>query len=45
MAGGLRSGISYCGATSIAEMQERCEFVRITAAGLAESGHHTISKM
>lgn len=45
MVGGLRSGISYCGATSIAEMQQVCEFVRVTPAGLIESGSHDIAKM
>lgn len=45
MVGGLRSGISYCGARNIVEMQERCEFVRITPAGLTESGSHDIAKM
>eukprot|EP01060_Flectonema_neradi_P033579 TRINITY_DN5677_c0_g1_i2.p1 TRINITY_DN5677_c0_g1~~TRINITY_DN5677_c0_g1_i2.p1 ORF type:complete len:529 (+),score=120.44 TRINITY_DN5677_c0_g1_i2:86-1588(+) len=45
MVGGLRSGISYCGASNIPEMQQMCDFVRITSAGLQESGHHDISKM
>eukprot|EP00756_Hemistasia_phaeocysticola_P035932 Hpha_TRINITY_DN16611_c6_g5::TRINITY_DN16611_c6_g5_i1::g.179710::m.179710/K00088/IMPDH, guaB; IMP dehydrogenase len=45
MVGGLRSGISYCGATSIQEMQQVCEFVRVTPAGLTESGAHDIAKM
>ncbi|KAJ9468829.1 GMP reductase [Diplonema papillatum] len=45
MVGGLRSGISYCGASNIDEMQEKCNFCRITAAGLHESGHHDISKL
>ncbi|MFH1683179.1 MAG: IMP dehydrogenase, partial [Candidatus Woesearchaeota archaeon] len=30
---GLKSGISYCGARNIQEMQEKAEFVRITSAG------------
>eukprot|EP01059_Diplonema_ambulator_P013411 TRINITY_DN23932_c0_g1_i1.p1 TRINITY_DN23932_c0_g1~~TRINITY_DN23932_c0_g1_i1.p1 ORF type:complete len:511 (+),score=215.85 TRINITY_DN23932_c0_g1_i1:38-1534(+) len=45
MVGGLRSGMSYCGASNLAEMQRNCDFVRITAAGLHESGHHDIAKM
>lgn len=45
MVGGLRSGISYCGATSIEEMQQVCEFIRVTPAGLIESGAHDIAKM
>ena len=35
--GGLRSGMGYVGARSIAEMQEKAHFVRITGAGLRES--------
>ena len=34
---GLKSGISYCGARDIKEMQEKAEFVRITSAGWEES--------
>ncbi len=35
---GLRSGISYCGARNISEMQTNAEFMRITSAGWHESG-------
>ncbi|MFH1212073.1 MAG: IMP dehydrogenase [Candidatus Woesearchaeota archaeon] len=38
--GGLRSGISYCGARNIKEMQKNAEFVRITNAGMKESLPH-----
>ncbi|MFC1686822.1 IMP dehydrogenase [Nanoarchaeota archaeon] len=34
---GIKSGISYCGAHNIKEMQEKAEFVRITSAGWKES--------
>jgi IMP dehydrogenase len=34
---GLKSGISYCGARNIREMQENAEFVQITASGWEES--------
>jgi IMP dehydrogenase len=34
---GVQSGISYCGARNIAEMQENAEFIEITAAGFEES--------
>ena len=40
--GGLRSGLSYAGATSIAALQENAEFVRITPAGVRESGPHDV---
>ena len=38
LVGGLRSGLSYCGAKTINEMQQNAEFVRITTAGYIESG-------
>ncbi len=34
---GLQSGISYCGARDIKEMQANAEFIQITAAGWEES--------
>jgi len=38
--GGLRSGMSYCGAFDIKQLQERAEFVKITTAGWNESIPH-----
>ena len=35
--GGLRSGMGYCGAHNITEMQENARFIEITNAGLKES--------
>jgi IMP dehydrogenase len=40
--GGLRSGLSYAGATSIAALQANAEFIRITPAGVRESGPHDV---
>lgn len=40
--GGLRSGLSYAGAASIAELWANAEFVRITSAGKSESGAHDV---
>ncbi len=40
--GGLRSGMGYCGAPSLAELRSRARFVRITAAGLQESHVHDV---
>ncbi|MEV6930812.1 IMP dehydrogenase [Dactylosporangium sp. NPDC051485] len=40
--GGLRSGMGYVGAPTIAEMHERARLIRITAAGLKESHPHDI---
>ncbi len=42
LVGGLRAGMGYCGAASIAELQEKARFVRITSAGLRESHPHDI---
>ena len=40
--GGLRAGMGYCGCATIAELQEKGQFVRITGAGLKESHPHDI---
>ncbi len=40
--GGLKSGMGYVGAKSIAELQEKARFLRITNSGLAESHPHDI---
>jgi IMP dehydrogenase len=42
LVGGLRSGLSYAGAATIAELWEHAEFVRITSAGKHESGAHDV---
>jgi IMP dehydrogenase len=42
LVGGLQSGMSYTGATSIPEFQEKAIFVRMTGAGLRESGAHDV---
>jgi IMP dehydrogenase len=41
--GGLRSGMGYCGANSLSDLQEKAEFVQITNAGLRESHPHDVS--
>jgi IMP dehydrogenase len=45
LVGGLRSGMSYAGATTIAELQQNAEFVRITPAGVRESGSHDVQRI
>lgn len=45
LVGGLRSGMSYCGARTIEEMHARARFIRMTGAGLRESASHDISKL
>lgn len=41
-AGGLRAGMGYIGTSTIARLQEKAEFVKISAAGLAESLSHGV---
>jgi IMP dehydrogenase len=45
LVGGLRSGMSYCGAKTIEEMQAKAEFIRITPAGYKESLPHDIERV
>jgi len=42
LVGGLRSGMGYCGCSTIAELQKKARFVRITSAGLRESHVHDV---
>ena len=42
LVGGLRSGMGYCGCRTIAELQERARFIRVTSAGLRESHVHDV---
>ncbi|MBI4440596.1 IMP dehydrogenase [Candidatus Woesearchaeota archaeon] len=41
--GGLRSGMSYCGAQTLEEMQEKAQFIKMSAAGLRESHPHDVN--
>jgi IMP dehydrogenase len=41
--GGLRAGMGYCGAGTVAALQEKAQFVRITNAGMLESHPHHIT--
>jgi IMP dehydrogenase len=42
LVGGLRQALFYVGAATVAELQERGQLIRITAAGLNESHPHDI---
>lgn len=42
LVGGLRSGLSYAGASSIEELHEQAEFIEISPAGLIESKPHDV---
>jgi len=42
LVGGLQSGMSYSGVHTLEEFQEKAIFVRMTGAGLKESGPHDV---
>ncbi len=42
LVGGLQSGMSYSGAVSLEDFQKKAIFVRMTGAGLRESGPHDV---
>ena len=42
LVGGLRSGMGYCGAANLGELQDRSKFIRISSAGLRESHVHDV---
>ena len=42
LVGGLQSGMSYSGAHSLEEFREKAIFVRVTGAGIRESGPHDV---
>lgn len=43
LVGGLRSGMGYLGAATVAELQKKARFVRITSQGLRESHVHDVA--
>jgi IMP dehydrogenase len=42
MVGGLKSGMGYCGCSTIADLQQKARFVRISGQGLRESHVHDV---
>lgn len=42
LVGGLRAGMGYCGCRTIAELQQRAGFLRVSPAGLRESHVHDV---
>ena len=42
LVGGIRSGLSYCGARTLTELQQNASFVRLTPAALKESYPHDV---
>ncbi|MBM3904623.1 MAG: IMP dehydrogenase [Thaumarchaeota archaeon] len=45
LSGGVRSGLSYCGAHTIPQMQQNAEFIKMSRAGFAESQPHDVDLM
>lgn len=45
LVGGLRSGMSYCGATTVAELRANARFIRMTDAGVRESNPHDVDAL
>jgi IMP dehydrogenase len=43
MVGGLRSGMGYCGAADLCQLQRDVSLMRITPAGLRESHPHDVT--
>jgi IMP dehydrogenase len=43
--GGLRAALGYCGCRTLAELQERGKFVRVSLAGLSEAHPHDVKIM
>jgi IMP dehydrogenase len=42
LVGGLKAGMGLCGCRTVAELQQKARFVRITQAGLRESHAHDV---
>ena len=42
LVGGVKSGMGYVGCATIAELQQKARFVRISGAGLRESHVHDV---
>ncbi len=42
MMGGIRSGLTYCGAQTIKELQRKAQFIEISSAALGESQPHIL---
>jgi IMP dehydrogenase len=43
--GGLRSGMSYCGATTLPELRRNARFMRVTDAGVREGMPHDVDTL
>ncbi len=45
LVGALKSGMSYCNAKTIADLQKNARFMKITAAGFRESKSHNVEEI
>ena len=45
LAGGLRSGMGYCGAKTIDELKRKAKFVQISGASLQENHPHDLQQV
>jgi len=45
LVGGVRSGMSYCGARTLAELRQNASFLRLTPAALKESYPHDVESI
>lgn len=43
--GGIRSGLTYCGASTIKDLQRKAQFMEITQAGRVEGTPHAIGRL
>ena len=43
--GGIRSGMTYCGAATIKDLQRKAQFMTITPAGARESVAHAVERI
>lgn len=43
LVGGLRAGMGYCGASTLAEMRDNTQFIKISAASLKENHPHDVA--
>ena len=43
--GGIRSGLTYCGASTIKDLQRKAQFMEITPAGRIEGTPHAIGRI
>jgi IMP dehydrogenase len=42
--GGIKSGLSYCGAKNIKELWQKAEFIKISQASLRENAPHDVEQ-